>query len=161
MSSAAKPELTPSLLSSPSPSPSPGTDPSSPSPGTDARRHPRVPVDVRASATLANRDEAETFDVVLVDMSRGGVLVEPRRARFDDQLPPVGARSTLTFKMLGNRLCEANGRVVRHQNGTFAIAFQELNRAMESFLRHLARLPSALRDIYVIDVYRPRLSLRA
>lgn len=124
----------------------------------EARRHPRVVVTVPAILDASNSDAS--IDVVLVDVGKGGVLVEPKNVEWDEAaLPPVGARSTLTFRMIGNRMCEATGRVVRHHERGFAIAFQELNRAMESFLRHLAKLPTALRRIYIIDVHEPHLAL--
>ena len=126
----------------------------------ESRRHPRVVVEVPAVLSSANEDIA----VVLINMGKGGVLVRPRQSNGHPDgpgvdWPPLGARSTLTFRMIGNRMCEATGQVVRHHERGFAVAFQELNRAMESFLRHLVKLPEALRKLYIIDIYHPRLAL--
>lgn len=126
----------------------------------EARRHARVMV--RLPAVLVAGGERTDIGIVLIDLAQGGVLIKTQRSRDSDEVlppPPIGARATLTFRMIGNRLCEAKGQVVRHRADEFALGFEEINRAMEAFTRNLANLPQRLRGHYMADILHPRLSL--
>ena len=130
--------------------------------GESRRSHQRV--EVGLSAVLVRSGEATDIRIVLIDLGSGGVLIRLKRAENPDELlpaPPLGARTTLTFKMIGDRLCEATGPVVRHQNDCFAIRFEVLNQAMQSFTQQLAKLPVPLRELYIADILHPRLELES
>lgn len=124
------------------------------------RSHPRVAVGL--SAVLVSHGESSDIKIVLIDLGRGGVLIHLGRPGSPGEVlpsPPIGARATLTFRMIGDRMCEAVGQVVRYQDSGFAIQFQSLNQAMESFTHHLAKLPVALQTLYIADILHPRLVL--
>lgn len=129
-----------------------------PAPSDDSRRHPRVVVGLPA-VQVAGASLGK-LDIVLIDLGQGGVLIRARHAgQGETAAPPLGARATLRFRMIGSRLCEAVGQVVRHAGHGFAVAFDEINQAMESFTHHLAKLPPPLRTLYVADLLHPTLTL--
>jgi hypothetical protein len=125
-------------------------------PSDDSRRHPRVVIGLPAvqvtGAPLSKRD------IVLIDMGPGGVFIKARHA-VTGEPPVLGARVTLSFYMIGNRLCQAAGRIVRHHDHGFAVAFDDINQAMQSFTHQLAKLPPPLRTLYVADLLHPTLAL--
>ncbi len=128
----------------------------------DARRHQRVVVGL--AAVLCDHGEVSDIGIVLIDLGQGGVLIKIKPSKdSDDALPApsVGERATLSFRMIGDRLREAKGPVVRHRGDEFALEFEHLNPAMESFTRNLAKLPVRLRAHYMADILHPRLTLEA
>lgn len=117
----------------------------------ERRRHERVPVDVPATVMDGEVDQAAR----LRDVAAGGAFFASAAAA------DPGTRVVLRFRMLRQRVCEATGVVVRAaaDEPGFAIAFQQTNPAMDSFLRCLLKLPEHLRVIYLADVIDPRLEL--
>lgn len=121
--------------------------------GPDKRRHQRV--DINLPATLVTGHETTDVEAVVMNFAPGGVFVRSATQ------PPCGARIELHFRMLGDRLCEAAGHVVRHdeERGGFAVSFDQANPAMESFTHHLIKLPSHLHAYYLADVLHPEVRI--
>lgn len=96
---------------------------------------------------------AEDVEGELVNIAADGMLV---RAPID---APSQSSIVLRFRMLGNRECEARGRVTAQTNGDLEIGLEQRSPDMERFLGELEKLPVPLRPIYLADVLQPRLDV--
>jgi len=109
------------------------------------RQHPRVCVNLRATAG----DDP----VVLADMGLGGLCLAARLS------VDVGWHVFVRFRLLRTQVCEGAGHVVWTDDGRAGVAFDETNETLATFLRTLSRLPESLRELYVADVSDPELAI--
>jgi len=123
-----------------------------------AHRHPGQPPHGFATGGTQNREMEGTGDLVdatIVNFSQGGIGVRASTP------PPHGTVVALRFRMLLDQLYEAKGQVVWRANNAFGIAFHSTNSAMDDFARYLAKLPDALRQVYLADVLHLQLHIDA
>jgi hypothetical protein len=115
------------------------------------RRHPRVTIELPVTVASPTRSIEATLD----NVAAGGACVRTEAPA------AIGAQVTLRFRMLRDRICEAQGRVVWHSAELpgFGIEFDQRNQAMDSFTSHLAKLPEPLRVVYLADVRDPRVEV--
>jgi len=99
--------------------------------GAERRRHPRVPLGVPVRVHMAG--EARPTTIELVEVSGGGGSF-----RTAGQLPSLGQRVAFGFVTPDHAMCTACGRVVRLDQGGFALKLERANRSFRSFVQDIS-----------------------
>jgi c-di-GMP-binding flagellar brake protein YcgR len=111
----------------------------------DRRRYPRYPLRLRVVLRL--RAQRKKARAILMDMSRGGMLIKTKGEL------PLGSVVVISFRARPQMLCEARGRVVRVFNTQmlrgFGIDFDERNEIFDKLLTLLERLEPELRQRFL------------
>lgn len=114
----------------------------------DKRRQPRVVISL--PLTMVSADEA-SIAVEVGNVAPGGIFIKTANA------PGAGSRIELRFRMIGDKLCEATGRVVWSSEMGFGVAFDETNPHMDLFTRQLMKLSPNLHMFYLADILSPEI----
>ena len=97
----------------------------------ERRRHPRTYLGLPVRVHFAG--EPRTITLELVDISLGGASF-----RTSDRRPRRGQWLALGFVTGERQVCAARGRAVRVDEAGFALAFDDVNSALRSFLEDLS-----------------------
>lgn len=110
-------------------------------------------LNVHLRIAVATASETETVEGELVSIAQDSMLV-----RAPIELLPQ-AQVSLCFQLLGDRTCEARGRVIARQDDAYEIVLEQRSPDMERCLDELDKLPVSLRPVYLADVIQPRLDV--
>jgi c-di-GMP-binding flagellar brake protein YcgR len=121
----------------------------------ERRRYPRYPLRLRVVLRL--RAQRKKARAILMDLSRGGMLIRTKAEL------PLGSEVVVSFRARPEMHCEAHGRVVRVLNTKmlqgFGIDFDQRNDIFEKLLTLLARLEPELRQRFLKETIERDLTI--